>query len=152
MREVLDRVVVPSEATEASWAALSQALEGRDPVIVIGAGGPVELTADVRTTLATAARALASGHSAVIAEPQRVLTTQEAADYLGVSRPTLVRILEAGKIPFAKPGTHRRIRLEDLILYVNTIHLQRRAILDEMLEASANDPDLRGVDGIVATR
>jgi excisionase family DNA binding protein len=44
----------------------------------------------------------------VVPQTQR-LTTQEAADFLGVSRPTLVKLLEKGKIPYDQPGRHRRI-------------------------------------------
>ncbi|WP_350355541.1 excisionase family DNA-binding protein [Mycobacterium malmoense] len=41
-----------------------------------------------------------------------MLSTQEAADMPGVSRPTSVKLLESGEIAFTKPGRHRRVQLE----------------------------------------
>lgn len=43
----------------------------------------------------------------VVPQTQR-LTTQEAADFLGISRPTLVKLLDQEKIPYQQPGRHRR--------------------------------------------
>lgn len=60
------------------------------------------------------------------------LTTQEAANYLGISRPTLVKLLESGVISFTKPGRHRYVRLDDLIAYAESVRVQRAEALDTL--------------------
>ena len=61
--------------------------------------------------------ALAQGKAVAIAPKELDITTQEAAMYLNVSRPYVVKLLEDGKIPHHKVGSHRRIRFEDVVQY-----------------------------------
>ncbi len=60
------------------------------------------------------------------------LTTQRAADLLGISRPFFVKLPESGKLPFHLTGTHRRVYLKDLLAYKEHRDRERRDALDEM--------------------
>jgi excisionase family DNA binding protein len=60
------------------------------------------------------------------------LSSQDAADLLGVSRQYMVRILEDGKLPFHRVGTHRRISLQNLMAYKKERDRQRQEALDQM--------------------
>lgn len=79
---------------------------------------------------------LASGQGAQIIPDAAELTTQQAADFLNVSRPYLIGLLEADKIPYRMVGTHRRIRFEDLREYRRRDDLKRRRAADELTQLS----------------
>ncbi|MFL6055026.1 MAG: helix-turn-helix domain-containing protein [Actinoallomurus sp.] len=80
-------------------------------------GDQIELPAEVYRVLRHVIEALQQGLAVTVAPLTQTLTTQQAADLLGVSRPTLVKLLDEGKIPFDRAGTHRRILLRDLLAY-----------------------------------
>ena len=61
------------------------------------------------------------------------MTTQQAADILNVSRPYLVTLLEKGELRYTKVGTHRRIRLGDLMAYKDKIRKQSAKAMDELV-------------------
>ncbi|SFC26998.1 helix-turn-helix domain-containing protein [Collimonas sp. OK412] len=73
---------------------------------------------------------LAQGKAVAIMPKELDVTTQEAAMFLNVSRPFLVRLLEEGKIRYHKVGTHRRIRFEDVVEYKEN----RRKISQDALQ------------------
>lgn len=62
-----------------------------------------------------------------------VLTSQEAADLLGVSRPHLAKLLDRGEIPSHKVGTHRRVLRADVEVFAAQIRLQRGRALTELM-------------------
>ncbi|MBS1716478.1 MAG: helix-turn-helix domain-containing protein [Armatimonadetes bacterium] len=61
-------------------------------------------------------------------------TTQAAANFLGVSRQYIVRLLEKGTIPFHHAGTHRRVFFKDLVRYQQERSKARKAVLDAMTD------------------
>ena len=62
------------------------------------------------------------------------LTTQQAADLLGVSRPFLIKQLENDVVPYRRVGTHRRVLFSDLMKYKHEIDEQRINALDELTQ------------------
>jgi excisionase family DNA binding protein len=81
---------------------------------------------------------MAEGNAIAVTPIHAELTTKQASDLLGVSRPFLVKQLESGLIPFRKVGTHRRILFTDLQAYKQQIDKNRLEALEE-LTAQAQD-------------
>lgn len=95
-------------------------------------GNARRIPSEIFEVLEQVATALAKGRGVTIAPYEALLTTQDAADFLGISRPTLVKLLEAGSIPFERRGRHRRVTLRDLVEYQDRFRVERREALREI--------------------
>jgi excisionase family DNA binding protein len=133
------RTYLPDADTEAQIIDFVSALErvgGQPaehlPALVDATGHRTEIPAAMVEVLRQVAEALGHGLGVTVAPLNAMMTTQEAADFLGISRPTLVRILERGEIPMHRPGRHRYVRLNDLIAYQQQVRTRRSELLDTM--------------------
>jgi len=94
---------------------------------LIGPQGEVfELPTPVADAIKQIVHYLVRGQAVTLAPVESELTTQQAADLLNVSRPYLIKLLEDGHIPFTKTGTHRRVRLSDVLVYKEQRDTERR--------------------------
>ena len=130
----LEHTILPPEEPLDNLLALLSEAEAPNTTITGPNGEQLVLPPQVFEVLRDVVAAMAKGQAVTIAPVHQRLTTQEAADLLGISRPTLVKLLEAGDIPFEQPGRHRRVRLADVLAYRAERSVQVRESLDRMVE------------------
>ncbi|AGW15035.1 helix-turn-helix domain-containing protein [Megalodesulfovibrio gigas] len=139
----------PPSAQDAALARLSGQMlsrlaAGNRPlrvqVLEAGLESPLELPSGAVSLLVDILEAMAAGRGVTLIPETAELTTVQAAEVLNVSRPFLIRLLDTGEIPHRKVGTHRRVRMEDVLAYKQRIDAEREAILDQLAaEAQAQD-------------
>lgn len=138
----MGQTVLPPEDLEA-MLDLSRFLDRHpEPAALVGPDGQtVPLPLEAFRVLVAVAAAMREGKAITVAPIDQLLTTQEAADFLGISRPTLVKLLESGEMPFERPGAgrHRRVRLQDLLRYRDRRRAERRAALDTLAREAVED-------------
>ena len=119
----------PGSASQASQARRALEALRKGKPITGDAAPPAEATAVIERIL----EALAAGEGVAIVSLDEEITTQDAADLLGVSRPTLVKMLDAGDIPHRVMGAHRRLKAADVLAYRDRRHAAQEAMLDELV-------------------
>ena len=77
---------------------------------------------------------MAQGDAVAVVPLHTEMTTQQAADFLNVSRPYLITLLERGELRYTKVGTHRRIQFKELIAYKDKIRQQSSDAMDELVK------------------
>ncbi|GAB5427235.1 MAG: helix-turn-helix domain-containing protein [Devosia indica] len=92
----------------------------------------VVLTPGLTSLLMDLLRYVGKGDAVTLVPVSKMLTTQQAADILNVSRPFLVSLLERGEIKFETVGRHRRVRAENLFEYKRKRDLKRSEALSDL--------------------
>lgn len=82
-----------------------------------GRGDRVPVPAEVHRVLVQVVESLQAGRAVTVAPLSMTLTTQQAADLLNVSRPTVVKLIEDGQIPSERISHRRQLRLADVLAY-----------------------------------
>lgn len=95
----------------------------------------IELPREVHQALRQVVAALHAGKAVTVAPQSMTLTTQQAADLLGVSRPTVVRLINSGELAAERVGNRHRLVLDDVLAYRE----DRRKRQYEALAATALD-------------
>lgn len=97
-----------------------------------GTNEPVTIPASAFRLLGRILDEMARGNAVDVIPHHAELTTQEAADLLNLSRPYIVRLLDTGRIPSHRTGTHRRVLLKDVMTYKQSHLGNRAAALDKL--------------------
>jgi excisionase family DNA binding protein len=138
-----EHVVSPDPSEQNELVELREQLarmasrQGQAVARLVGPDGiEAELPASAFAALQAAVRDMAQGLTITLIPHDKELTTRKAADILNVSRPFLVKLLDRGDIPYDRVGTHRRVRVEDVLAYRELRAARRRAKLRELTELS----------------
>lgn len=117
-----------------------QSLDGRSPRVASGQGAALPI--EVSRVLELVLEAMAEGRPVSVSAMPESLTTTAAAGLLGLSRPTLMKLVREGRIPAHKVGSHHRLRSADVLTLKDELRLERqRAVFDvlDLEEELASD-------------
>jgi len=110
-------------------------------LFVTPAGRQIPLSGEAALLVERLIEHLSRGRAAQVIVYDNELTTQQAAEILNVSRQYLIRLLDRGDIPYTRTGTHRRLRLADVLAYRAQRSQVRREALQNMARASQESGD-----------
>jgi excisionase family DNA binding protein len=137
MNGLLERpgTVIPSEQDAELAATASRALAraSKDVLHVrLESGDELALPKAVTRLLSHLLIEMGQGNAVTVIPIHAELSTQQAADFLNVSRPHLVSLLRSDAIPHHMVGTHRRVRFSDICKYKQKFEEQRCEAMDEL--------------------
>jgi excisionase family DNA binding protein len=98
----------------------------------------LDLQPAVAQVLVELLRHIKAGRAVTLIGTGAVLTTQQAADMLNVSRPFLIGLIDKGELSASKVGRHRRLEAQDVLAYKRRRDAERDAALDALLADSGD--------------
>ena len=103
-----------------------------EKLVLIIDGKEFKLTDQLSKAFLRFVAEVAKGNSVSIEALDTLMTTQEAADYLGYSRPTLIKLLDEYKVPISKVGKHRRIAFDAVTALQTQIQVNRQQAIRDL--------------------
>lgn len=141
LRQVLPPPMSPQEIEMARVAqrCIMEALDhSRAAAITLtttdGSHPTVELPPAALKLIGQLLGALSEGRPVTLMPAKQELSTVEAANFLNVSRPFVIKEIEEGRLPHRKVGTHRRVAFEDLVNYAREMRKRQELALERMAE------------------
>lgn len=137
-RTLVDALTPPLEEGDREAALrtaqrLRRTQEEAELIIRTPSGEVEALPRDVARLVASMLEEVGQGNAVALVTEAEEVTTSVAAEFLGVSRPHVVKLIDAGFLPCRMAGSHRRIRLTDVVAYKRTVD-RRHAFLDALME------------------
>lgn len=126
------QTIHPEAEDQAVFDVIAALLDRQGPILLETANRRIEIPEALLAVIQQAVEILRTGGAVSIVPHDIALTTQQAADYLGVSRPFLISLLEKEGIHYTYAGTHRRIPLSEIQKYRIRRDAERMATLDVM--------------------
>lgn len=126
---------------EAHTARRGPAASSGYALVGVDADDRIELPESVHRALTQVVAALVAGKAVTVAPHSMTLTTQQTADILGVSRPTVVRLIDEGELPADRVGNRRRLLLKNVLDYrERRRHRQYEALAATGIDISEEEP------------
>jgi excisionase family DNA binding protein len=115
------------------------------PALQISSSSNLDITLDgevldlgeaFNAALLRIAQEVIAGNEITVTSETALLTSQQAAEFIGVSRPTLIKLLEEFQTPIKSTGSQRRIRFSDLLVLENQLRDKREVAFKQLIEIS----------------
>lgn len=135
-----ERLIAGEREVQSAKSTL-ESLEGPDGFLAVGESdaAPQPLPRELGVLLQEVIRAMASGATVTVMSTPAEITTSTAAAMLGISRPTLMKLIRDGAIPAHKVGTHTRLLTDDVTAARRARRERERVAFAALLEAECDD-------------
>lgn len=117
MSAVKYHLIEPNETDIEFSKKMSRALESDDTKVLNSLLADGNMSGSLKEAILAIFETLAEGNNLAIAPSEKVMSSQEAANFLNVSRPHINKLLDSGVIPSYRDGKHRRVYFKDLIFF-----------------------------------
>jgi excisionase family DNA binding protein len=128
----MQKAIMLPDSEQQQVQALERALLQGVPAFVTVAGERVELPSTVFEVLRKVVGFMSHGQAITLVPDNQVVTTQRAADTLGMSRPHFIKLLESGTMAHHRVGNQRRVYLRDVLEFAKKRDTERLASLDRL--------------------